>query len=66
MEVSGKIKKIDEPKTFGSNGFRKREMVFQPKKKKGILTREAKKTEITTPKASKRVVKIQANNKSYF
>ena len=27
MEVSGKIKKIDETKTFGSNGFRKREMV---------------------------------------
>ncbi len=27
MEVVGKIKKIDETKTFGSNGFRKREMV---------------------------------------
>jgi len=27
MEVAGKIKKIDETKTFGSNGFRKREMV---------------------------------------
>ena len=27
MEVLGKIKKIDETKTFGSNGFRKREMV---------------------------------------
>lgn len=27
MEVIGKIKKIDETKTFGSNGFRKREMV---------------------------------------
>ena len=27
MEVSGKIKKIEETKTFGSNGFRKREMV---------------------------------------
>ena len=27
MEVSGKIKKIDETKTFGSNGFRKREVV---------------------------------------
>ncbi|MCF6297619.1 MAG: DUF3127 domain-containing protein [Flavobacteriaceae bacterium] len=27
MEVTGKIKKIDETKTFGSNGFRKREMV---------------------------------------
>ncbi len=27
MEVLGKIKKIDETKTFGTNGFRKREMV---------------------------------------
>ena len=27
MEVIGKIKKIDETKTFGSNGFRKRELV---------------------------------------
>ena len=27
MEVTGKIKKIDETKTFGSNGFRKREVV---------------------------------------
>ena len=28
MEVTGKIKKIDETKTFGTNGFRKREMVI--------------------------------------
>ena len=27
MEVSGKIKWIDETKTYGSNGFRKREVV---------------------------------------
>ena len=27
MELQGKIKKIDETKTFGNNGFRKREMV---------------------------------------
>lgn len=27
MEVTGKIKKIDETKTFGASGFRKREMV---------------------------------------
>jgi len=27
MEVQGKIKMIDETKTFGNNGFRKREMV---------------------------------------
>lgn len=28
MEVQGKIKVIDETKTYGSNGFRKREMVI--------------------------------------
>lgn len=27
MEVSGRIKMIDETKTYGSNGFRKREVV---------------------------------------
>ncbi len=27
MEVSGKIKKIDEAKTYGTGGFRKRELV---------------------------------------
>ena len=28
MEIEGKIKLIEETKTFGSNGFRKREMVI--------------------------------------
>lgn len=28
MEIQGKIKMIDETKTFGSNGFRKREVVL--------------------------------------
>jgi len=28
MEVTGKIKKIEETKTFGSSGFRKREMIL--------------------------------------
>lgn len=28
MEIQGKIKMIDETKTFGSNGFRKRELVI--------------------------------------
>lgn len=44
--------------TFSATEFRKREMVFQPKKKKGMLSREAKQTQITTPKASKRIVKV--------
>ena len=28
MEVTGKIKKIDETKTYGASGFRKRELVI--------------------------------------
>ncbi|MCF6348253.1 MAG: DUF3127 domain-containing protein [Flavobacteriaceae bacterium] len=28
MEITGKIKKIDEAKTYGASGFRKREMVI--------------------------------------
>lgn len=28
MEIAGRIKMIDETKTFGSNGFRKRELVI--------------------------------------
>lgn len=53
----------EEVAEFSASEFRKREMVFQPKKKKGILGREAMKTQITTPKASKRVVKIDQSIK---
>lgn len=48
----------ETPPVFTASEFRKREMVFQPKKKKGLLNREGLKTQITTPKASKRVVKM--------
>ncbi len=44
--------------TFSQTEFRKREMVFQPKKKKGLLNRESRRTELTTAKASKRIVKV--------
>ncbi len=57
--VSVKERQLTEEQTqFSSTEFRKREMVFQPKKKKGSLNRESRKTELTTPKASKRVVKV--------
>lgn len=61
----GATAKEREPEniTFSATEFRKREMVFQPKKKKGSLNREAKKTAITTPKASKRVVKVNETMK---
>ncbi len=48
----------EEVVEFNSSEFRKREMVFQPKKKKGMLARESLQTKITTPKASKRILKV--------
>lgn len=50
--------KEEEVAVFNPVEFRKREMVFQPKKKKGMLDREAMKTQITTPSAHKRVLKV--------
>ncbi len=58
-----KVKEGEETKHFDAAEFRKREMVFQPKKKKGMLDRPAMKTEITTPKASKRILKINKTMK---
>ncbi len=49
--------------TFSSTEFRKREMVFQQKKKKGMLNRVGLQTQKTTPKASKRVVKVDQTMK---
>ncbi len=43
---------------FNAVEFRKREMVFQPKKKKGFLDRTGMKTQITTPAAHKRIIKV--------
>ncbi|MGE0762039.1 MAG: translation initiation factor IF-2 [Bdellovibrionales bacterium] len=48
----------EEEQVFTATEFRKREVIFQPKKKKPMTGRDAKKTQITTPKASKRVVKV--------
>jgi translation initiation factor IF-2 len=53
----------EEVQAFAATEFRKREMVFQPKKKKGLLNRVAMKTEITKAKASKRVVKVDQSMK---
>ncbi len=48
----------EEVKVFTATEFRKREVIFQPKKKKSAIGREGKKTQITTPAAHKRVVKV--------
>ncbi len=45
-------------KVFTATEFRKREVIFQPKKKKSSMGREGKKTQITTPAAHKRIVKV--------
>ncbi|RYZ77523.1 MAG: translation initiation factor IF-2 [Proteobacteria bacterium] len=55
--------KEEEVAQFTATEFRKREMVFQPKKKKGSLNRVAMKTELTEAKASKRVVKVDQTMK---
>lgn len=52
--ASGKEQPVQN---FSATEFRKREVIFQPKKKK-IQTGIAKKNMITTPKASKRVVEV--------
>lgn len=45
--------------TFTATEFRKREVIFQPKKKKINTSRgDTKRTAMTTPKASKRIVKM--------
>jgi translation initiation factor IF-2 len=43
--------------------FRKRELVFQPKKKKVLAGRMGQRTEITKPKASKRILKVNGSMK---
>lgn len=58
VTISAKEKELEEMQEFNAVEFRKREMVFQPKKKKGLLNRESIQTQITKPKASKRVVKV--------
>jgi len=50
--------KESAPPAFVSSEFKKREIVFQPKKKRVIMRGNFKKTAITTPAAHKRVVKV--------
>lgn len=56
-------KELEEVQDFNAVEFRKREMVFQPKKKKGLLEREAMKTQITERAAHKRVLKVNGSIK---
>ncbi len=58
VETTVSQKREEEVPQFVGSEFRKREVLFQPKKRKMVLNRESKKTLITTPSAKKRVVKI--------
>ncbi len=49
------------PQVFTATEFRKREVIFQPKKKKSLVGASAKKTQITTPAAHKRVVEVHGS-----
>lgn len=55
---AGGTGKEEEEIQFNAVEFRKRELVFQPKKKKTLMGRDSKKTVKTQSKASKRVLKI--------
>ncbi|NJM10235.1 MAG: translation initiation factor IF-2, partial [Bdellovibrionaceae bacterium] len=46
---------------FTATEFRKREVIFQPKKKKSMIGQSSKKTQLTTPAAHKRVLKIHGS-----
>ncbi|MCX7977896.1 MAG: translation initiation factor IF-2 N-terminal domain-containing protein, partial [Bdellovibrionaceae bacterium] len=62
-EGAGPRERDEDNEDFNATEFRKRELVFQPKKKKGLLNREALMTQITTPKAAKRVLKVNGSMK---
>ena len=62
-EAGAPVLTEEEQVEFNSAEFRKREMVFQPKKKKGMLSRESMQTQITKPKASKRILKVNSTMK---
>jgi len=46
------------PPEFDASEFKKRELVFQPKKKTNMLARPAQKTQITQAAAHKRILKV--------
>jgi len=60
---TAKERELEELQQFNAVEFRKREMVFQPKKKKEALGRTALQTQITTPKAAKRILEIHGTMK---
>ena len=52
------IAEKDVSAKFNSTDFRKREVIFQPRKKRTVSMDEFKSTQITTPKSHKRIIKV--------
>ena len=52
------IAEKDVSSKFNATDFRKREVIFQPRKKRMAQAGETKSTQITTPKSHKRLIKV--------
>ena len=52
------LEKESQGQSFRATDFRKREVIFQPKKKRPASVLSSKKTQITTPKSHKRLIKM--------
>ena len=52
------IAEKDVSSKFNPTDFRKREVIFQPRKKRTVSMEEFKSTNITTPKSHKRIIKV--------
>ncbi|MDE0518632.1 MAG: translation initiation factor IF-2, partial [Bdellovibrionales bacterium] len=57
-KVKKTLEKETQTKQFRATDFRKREVIFQPKKKRPVSDLSTKKTQITTPKSHKRLIKM--------
>lgn len=62
-EAAAAAKEGEEPPQFDASEFKKRELVFQPKKKTNLLNRPALKTQITVAAQHKRVLKVPGSMK---
>ena len=56
------LEKEGQTQQFRATDFRKREFIFQPKKKRLTAGLTSKKTQITTPKSHKRLIKMYDNS----
>ena len=57
-QIKKPIAEKDVSSKFNATDFRKREVIFQPRKKRTALAGDFKRTPITTPKSHKRIIKV--------